>query len=293
MGRTRIWRKLPGARTESCVDGDSSSALPVTTLEAALLKDRTLVILALVIITALCWLWIVPMGLDVYGAMRGAARWMMDAPQDGRYFALLLAMWIAMMIGMMLPSAAPTLLLYATVLRKSDVRHNPTDRIYLFAAGYALIWSAFSIVATELQFALVHLRALTPMMESRSGLFSGALLVLAGIYQLTPAKSSCLTSCRTPALFITKHWRKGRPGALFMGLEHGLVCLGCCWALMLLLFAGGVMNLYCIAAIEAIVLLEKLTNLRKVTHMSAALLLAAGVWVAVSSELHVRWAVAQ
>jgi predicted metal-binding membrane protein len=206
---------------------------------------------------------------------------MMAAPEGGRYFALLLAMWVVMMLGMMLPSAAPTLLLYAMVLRKSATGENPAGRIYSFAAGYALTWTAFSVLAAVVQVLLAQLQVLTPMMQSGSRLFSGALLIVAGVYQLTPAKFSCLTSCRTPAAFITTHWRQGKSGALYMGIEHGLICLGCCWALMLLLFAGGVMNLYCIAAIEAVVLLEKLTTLRDFGRFTAAILVAAGIWVAI------------
>jgi predicted metal-binding membrane protein len=120
------------------------------------------------------------------------------------------------------------------------------------------VWTAFGAAATALQRLLSELLLLSPMMELRSRTLGGALLLVAGIYQLTPAKRTCLGSCRSPVAFIARYWRPGNAGAFRMGIVHGLYCLGCCWALMLLLFAGGVMNIYVIAAITVFVLLEKI-----------------------------------
>jgi predicted metal-binding membrane protein len=204
----------------------------------------------------LCWAWIVPMGRDMYGAMDGASAWMARAPGGAAYTLLLLAMWQVMMAGMMLPSAAPTFLLYAQVARRSEPV-AAAARVQAFAWGYLLAWGGFSLAAAALQLLLARALLLTPMLELR-GPAAGVLLLLAGAWQFSGFKHGCLQSCRAPAAFIAGHWRPGRAGALRMGLEHGLYCLGCCWALMLLLFAGGVMNLGCIAALTVLVLVEKL-----------------------------------
>jgi predicted metal-binding membrane protein len=250
-------------------------------LEAALLRDRWLIGAALGIAVALSWAWIAPMARDMYGNMSGSAAWMMPAAWDARHLLLLLAMWIVMMAGMMLPSAAPTLLIYAAVVRRSPEGRDAIARVHLFAGGYLVAWVGFSLLATVLQRLLAAGLFLSPMMELQSPLIGGALLVVAGIYQLTPLKQSCLDSCRSPAAFIAQHWRSGRAGAWRMGLAHGLFCLGCCWALMLLLFVGGVMNLLWIAAITVFVLLEKLAPAGvQGGRLSGALLIAAGVWSA-------------
>jgi predicted metal-binding membrane protein len=190
--------------------------------------------------------------------MDGPAAWMMTARWDGAYAALMFGMWSVMMLGMMLPSAAAGILLYARVARSDARSGSPVTRTYLFAAGYLLAWAAFSAVATLLQWLLASATLLTPMMESDSHRFSAAVLIAAGIYQWTPLKDVCLRQCRGPADFLARYWRRGMTGALRMGFQHGLYCVGCCWVLMLLLFVGGVMNLVWIAAITVFVLVEKL-----------------------------------
>lgn len=251
----------------------------LTPLESLLRRDRWLIGLALAATIALCWAWLVPMARDMYGPMTGASAWMMTDTWDFPHQALLFAMWVVMMIGMMLPSAAPMLLLYAAVVRKSPEAADAGFRVYAFAGGYLLVWTAFSLLATVLQLLLRHWLVLSPMMEIPGNGLGGSLLLLAGIYQLTPYKRSCLESCRSPAAFIVQHWKRGITGAFRVGLEHGLYCLGCCWALMLLLFVGGVMNLWWIGLLTIFVLLEKLAPLG--VHggrLSGLLLIALGLW---------------
>jgi predicted metal-binding membrane protein len=250
-----------------------------THLETLLRRDRWLIGLTLVVTVALCWAWLVPMARDMYGPMNGAAAWMMTETWDFPHQALLFAMWVVMMIGMMLPSAGPTLLLYAGVLRKSPEAASAPARVYAFAGGYLVAWTAFSLIATALQLLLRHWLLLSPMMETRNHLFGGMLLLLAGLYQLTPYKRACLESCRSPAAFIVQHWRRGLEGAFRLGLEHGIYCLGCCWALMLLLFVGGVMNLWWIGLLTFFVLLEKLAPLgAQGGRLSGVLVIALGIW---------------
>jgi predicted metal-binding membrane protein len=250
-------------------------------LESALVRDRWLVGGALATAVLLSWAWIVPMALDMYGSMSGPSAWMMAADRGVAHHALLFAMWLAMMVGMMLPSAAPAILIYTAVIRRSSDGDDAATRAYLFAAGYLAVWTAFSAAATLLHSVLTSLTLVSPMMQITRPVLGGALLVVAGIYQMTSLKQSCLASCRSPATFLTEHWRAGRAGAWRLGLEHGLYCFGCCWALMLLLFVGGVMSLLCIAAITVFVLAEKVAPLGvQGGRLSGVALIVAGTWLA-------------
>jgi predicted metal-binding membrane protein len=250
-----------------------------TSIESLLRRDRWLVAVALALAVALCWAWLVPMALEVKrdGMMCGITSWETCGTGD---LAMLFAMWAVMMAGMMLPSAAPSLLLYARVIRHSPGAERVPAHVYAFAGGYLLVWTAFSVLATALQRALAGLLLLNPTMKTSSALLGGALLMLAGIYQFTPWKRSCLNVCRSPIDFLTRHWKPGVGGGFRLGAANGLFCLGCCWALMLLLFVGGVMNLWCIAALTVFVLLEKLAPLgAQGGRLSGALLFATGVWL--------------
>jgi predicted metal-binding membrane protein len=177
-------------------------------------------------------------------------------PWAATEFGLRLAMWAVMMVAMMVPSAAPMTLMYAAVARKA-AQHNPLAPTFVFVTGYIAMWTVFSLVATIAQYALDRAALLSPMMVSTSHLFGAALLIAAGVYQLTPLKNACLRNCRTPAHFLSRYSRTGTLGAFRMGLRLGAYCVGCCWILMGLLFVGGVMNLLWIAAIAIFVLLEK------------------------------------
>ena len=250
-----------------------------TAFESLLLRDRWLLGGTLLAATVLCWAWIVPMARDMYGEMTGSSAWMMTRTWDFTHELLLFAMWVVMMIGMMLPSATPTLLLYAGVIRKSPESDRARAHVYVFAAGYLLVWIGFSLAATLLQLLLAHWSLITRMMEARSRVFGGALLIAAGLYQFTPFKRTCLQSCRSPAAFITEHMKPGLAGGFRLGAAQGLYCLGCCWALMLLLFVGGVMNLWWIAALTLFVLLEKLAPLgAQGGRLSGVLIIGLGVW---------------
>ena len=198
------------------------------------------------------------MGLPMTGAM-GHAMAAMATPADWTwaYAFVMFGMWWVMMIAMMLPSAAPMILLFALVNRRSHAKGGPYVPTAVFAGAYLAAWGGFSVAVVALHWGLERAELLSPMMASRNATFGGALLVLAGAYQLSPLKHACLRHCRAPIDFISRQWRAGRRGAFRMGVLHGLYCLGCCWALMALLFFGGVMNLYWIAGLALLVLLEK------------------------------------
>lgn len=245
-----------GAPTASSADG-GAEANPRTAVESLLLSDRLLVGAALTFAIGLSWAWIVPMARDMYGTMKGSSAWMMTDTWDATHLFLLFAMWAAMMAGMMLPSAAPALFLYGGVIRRSGDASRAALHVYAFAGGYLMVWTVYSILATILQRLLARWLLISPMMDARDARFGGALLVAAGIYQFTPFKRACLASCRNPVEFIVRHWKTGLWGGFYLGAANGLYCLGCCCALMLLLFVGGVMNLWWIAALTLFVLLEK------------------------------------
>jgi len=189
----------------------------------------------------------------------GAPMEMMDAGNWSRLQVMLIfLMWWIMMIAMMTPSAAPTLLLFSALKRCGSEKNQYLMPVWLFLAGYVTSWAAFSAFAVCFQWILQEGAVLAPAMMTLKGpLVAGSFLVLAGAYQLTPLKGACLRQCQSPAQFLTRHHRPGRRGAYLMGCHHGLFCLGCCWALMLLLFVGGVMNLWWIVVLAIFVALEK------------------------------------
>lgn len=247
-----------------------------------LAKDRALTIAGLVVLWALAWVY------TATGAQTGMspsemttlalfpheqAADMANMAGDGMtigvrpiaasavtVFLLLTLMWWVMMVAMMSPSAAPTILLYARVYRHSHDKGRADDKLaptVVFAAGYLLVWLAFSIMAAGLQW-MIQPSGIISDMGSRSRWLSAFILMAAGLYQFTPLKSVCLTHCRSPAEFLSRHWRANSSGALRLGALHGAYCVGCCWVLMALLFVGGVMNLVWIAMLSALVLVEKL-----------------------------------
>ena len=252
---------------------------PLTLIEHALRHDRATLVVLLILTPAISWIWIVLMARDMYGPMTGASAWMMTMHWDAPHLLLLWAMWSVMMTAMMLPTAAPLILLYGAAARRS---RQPTARwnTYALAAGYLAAWAAFSLAATALQRVLASLFLVSPMMEAGSSRVSAMLLIVAGVYQWTPLKYACLRACQSPLGFLMARWRDGWSGAFRVGVAHGAYCVGCCWALMLLLFAGGVMNLVVIAALTAWVAFEKLAPFgRRGAQVSGAVMIAVGSWM--------------
>ena len=218
-------------------------------------RDRVAILAALGATSALAWLWMLRVDADLCRlAMGGGAA---VQPWSAADAALVFAMWAAMMVGMMLPTAAPATLLYAAVARKAARQGTPVAPTALFVAGYAAAWTLFSLLATAAQWGLERAALLSTAWAATSPALGGAILLAAGAYQLTPWKQACLDHCRAPVPFFAAQWRGGASGAFRMGLVHGAFCLGCCWALMGLLFVGGVMSFLWIAAIAFFVLVEK------------------------------------
>jgi len=183
-------------------------------------------------------------------------------------------MWAVMMAAMMLPSVAPMVLCFANLNR----RRSEGLRTLLFVVAYLALWTAFSGAATAAQWALQSANWVSPMIVSTSPILSGALLLVAGVFQFTPLKTACLRTCRSPLGFLMSDWRVGLWGAWRMGLRHGLNCLGCCWALMALLFVGGVMNILWIAALTVLVAIEKVAPKGEaIAKALGAVMIGAGV----------------
>ncbi len=243
-------------------------------LAAILKRDRAVAAAGVVGLAALAWLYL----RHLAGSMRAmpGMEGMEMAPEPWRATdaALALAMWVVMMVAMMLPSAAPMILLFITLARRR-VAAGGFGHLGLFVAGYLLVWCGFSVAATASQWTLREAALLSEPAMKVAPRVGAAVLLVAGVYQLTPLKRACLARCRSPLGFLLGEWRDGAAGALRMGVRHGLFCLGCCWALMVLLFAGGVMNLAWIAAITVFVLLEKVLPVpRAMSWVGGAVMIA-------------------
>lgn len=250
-------------------------------LERLVERDRAVIAGALGVVAAAAWLYLLRTtpGMTGAGGMSGMAMPQMrtGAPLQ---LVVLFTMWATMMVAMMLPSAAPMVLLFATVSRRRRERNAPAVPAVVFVAGYLLVWAGFSVGAALLQLVLHRAMLISPAMASTSPTLSGLLLFTAGAYQWLPAKQLCLTRCRSPLAFLGSEWREGPAGALVMGARHGLFCMGCCWALMLLLFVAGVMNVLWVAAIAVLVLVERLAPAgRRMGRAAGAACIAWGAWL--------------
>lgn len=241
-----------------------------------------------VVLCGLAWayLFVEAAGMSDMVDMAGMAGMAMDSGWTFTEWSYLCAMWFVMMIAMMVPSALPTILVVARVdssrreRREAEGETRGHGVLPLFLAGYLTVWGAYSLVAASAQWALHGLLLVSDAMVSASPLLSGTLLVAAGVFQFTGLKERCVSHCRSPLSFLTSHWREGVVGAFRMGTHHGTYCVGCCWALMALLFVLGVMNLLWVAALAILVLLEKTLPAGKlITRGSGVALLAWGVVV--------------
>jgi predicted metal-binding membrane protein len=259
------------------------SASPESDPIAALVgRERALVWAGIGGLTVVAWLYLVHLvrGMAAMPAAGGMAGMPGMSPVLAAWtladLGATVAMWALMMVGMMLPSAAPVVLLFAAVNRKRRAEGGLAVPTGVFALGYLGVWGGFSVGAALAQWGLHTATLLSPLMATTSPIIAGALLIAAGLYQLTPLKEVCLAKCRSPLSFLLTEWRDGSAGALRMGLRHGLYCLGCCWLLMGLLFVAGVMNLLWVAAIALFILLEKVAPAGVIVGRvgSAALILA-------------------
>lgn len=238
--------------------------------------DRAAVLAGLAAVTAVAWVFTVQLA----GAMslpNGPMEMDTPTPSTASQLLLVSAMWAAMMVGMMVPSATPMIVAYSDWTRRAPAGRNRVSAVTSFLSGYVLVWLGFSMLAAILQVALERVGLLTAIGATSRPVVGGGLLLLAGLFQVTPWKRSCLRRCRTPLGFLIAEWRDGAGGAVVMGIRHGAYCLGCCWALMAVLFVVGTMNLVWMAAIAGFILAEKVApGALRVRYAAAAVLVGWG-----------------
>lgn len=218
-------------------------------------RERWVTSAALLLVAGGAWAYLLLAGAMPDMAGMDPDMVMAPVPWTAPYAGAIFLMWWIMMAAMMLPSAAPAILLYDLVARRIEGAGGAATAA--FASGYLLVWGVFSLAAALLHWALDQSGVLTMAMASASPVLGGAMLIAAGAWQLTPVKRACLTRCQSPIQFLSHRWRKGGRGALRMGTEHGVYCLGCCWVMMGLLFYGGVMSFAWIGGLALYVLIEK------------------------------------
>lgn len=231
-------------------------------------RERALILGILLALTVAAWIVVIQQA--GYSGMSGTSGMGLTMGMDA---ALFIAIWVVMMIAMMFPSAAPMILTFAAVYRGRQQRGLAFVPAWIFVAGYLLVWGLFGAVAYALASVAEQVASMSPWLLANAGRIGGALIVIAGIYQLSPLKSVCLARCRTPTQFILTAWRNGRGGALRMGLEHGIYCVGCCWLLFLILFPLGVMNLAVMALLTVLIFAEKVLPMGSGIARWAAILL--------------------
>ncbi len=218
-----------------------------------------LALAALLVVAALGWVWLYS-AEQTMTTMRGEGvlmRLMMAMMTPGDSLPYLLAtalMWLVMMMAMMTPAALPMMLVFRGLERGPGGEFDAV----LFGLGYLLAWSAFALLGAGAQWWLHGQGYLHGHGLAAAGQLAGGLLLAAGLWQLTPLKAACLAHCRGPLGFFLSHWRGGRLGALHMGWRHGAYCIGCCWMLMGLMFAGGAMSVATMAALSVFFLAERL-----------------------------------
>jgi predicted metal-binding membrane protein len=249
-------------------------------------RDRTIVALGLAGIATLSWIYLIYMDWGMRHMDVGMEMVLMPAMQHWTAWDVVLVfmMWTVMMVAMMVPAASPVILLFAQINRRRNEQQGPFVATGQFLLGYLTAWAGFSVLATLAQWGLLTAALVSPMMESTSKPLGAGLLLVAGLFQLSRLKYACLAHCRSPVGFLATEWRPGSRGAFTMGLKHGGYCLGCCWALMGLLFALGVMNLLWVAGISAFVLLEKIAPANQlVSRLSGLLFIGWAAWIVFAS----------
>jgi predicted metal-binding membrane protein len=251
----------------------------MTPVEKLLKRERLTVGGALALIVVLAWGYTLHLARTMNLSGGDMAMPQMHA-WSAAMFAFMFLMWSVMMVAMMLPSAAPMILTFAAVQRRRQAQGGAYVPTAVFIAGYLLVWAAFSLLATGAQYALERAALVSPMMGKAAPWLGALLLIGAGLFQFAPLKDVCLAKCRSPLGFIMTDWRDGTRGALVMGLRHGAYCAGCCWALMALLFVGGVMNLLWVAALALFVLIEKVVPAGgRLGKAGGVLLIGWGGWI--------------
>jgi predicted metal-binding membrane protein len=245
----------------------------VTTTAYPLPRERTLILASLLVLAAVAW------GLLLWQARETDAAMAMT-PTMGMSAPLFIAIWVAMMVAIMFPTAAPMILVFARVQAGKERQGGVVVPTWIFVAAYLVVWSLLGVAAYAGAMLAERLADRSMWLMDNAGRIGGVVLILAGIYQLTPLKRICLSKCRTPMSFIITSWRDGRAGAFRMGLEHGLYCAGCCWLLFVILLPLGMLNIAALALITALIFAEKSLSIgRQIAWVAGAALIAYGLLI--------------
>ena len=251
-------------------------------IDAGRWRSRLLAVAGFGAVIALSWLYLVRMNAGMSHMVMPAPMPAMAPGLPGQLFAAFI-MWSVMMVAMMLPTALPAATMFGNLARRRADHTGKAAPVGVFAAGYIAAWIGYSVVLAAGQVALVQAALLTPMLQSASIALSAVILLAAGAFQFTAFKDACLSKCRTPLAFFLAEWRDGKAGALVLGLKHGSYCVGCCWALMTVMFVVGAMNLLWMGALTLFVLGEKLAPARwRLGQVAGGALMLWGLVVAAS-----------
>ncbi len=243
-----------------------------------LARVRNLILVTLLVLAAVSWALLIWQVAMVDRPMMGLTMGL-GAP-------LFLAIWVVMMAAMMFPTAAPMILMFARVHMDKRARGQPFVPTWIFVSGYMVVWTLFGLLAYAVAIALQAWAQQSMWLMDNAARIGGAILILAGLYQLSPLKRSCLSHCRTPLDFLLTAWREGYGGAFRMGLEHGLFCLGCCWMLFVILFPLGLMNIAAMAVITLLIFAEKSMSLGpRVAQLAAIVLIVYGILIVLMPHL--------
>jgi predicted metal-binding membrane protein len=239
-------------------------------------RERNLIVGILLILAAAAW------GVVIWQsvAMRDTTMMHAGSLTMGMAAPLFLAIWVAMMVAMMFPTATPMILAFAAVQRGKQQRGQPLVPTWLFVGAYLVVWSLAGFLAYALALGADRLAGRSPWLMGHGARIGGGLLVVAGLYQLSPLKHACLARCRTPFQFVLGSWRDGHRGAIRMGLTHGIFCLGCCWLLFAILFPLGMMNIAIMVVITLLIFAEKSLPIGlRISRIAAAALIVYGALV--------------
>jgi len=243
-----------------------------STTPQLLQRERYLILGVLLVLGALAWgllIWQAPMmNNQAMGLTMGMSA------------VLFIAIWAVMMVAMMFPAAAPMILMFGAVYASKRRQEQPYVPTWIFVSAYLLVWVLSGVLAYFLAIGIEKLAGQSMWLMENATRISGAILVIAGLYQLSPLKNVCLSKCRTPLQFLLTSWHDGYAGAFRMGIEHGAFCLGCCWLLFVILFPLGLMNIAVMALVTALIFAEKALPVgRQISQFAGAGLIIYGVLV--------------
>jgi predicted metal-binding membrane protein len=261
-------------------------------LGTAFARPRQVAAICVIALAGLGWLYLGLLSADVNGPWAWLATLCRPAAPDSvglTQFGLIAAMWSAMALAMMLPSAAPMILTYAEIADTAMRKGEPVVSPFALAFGYAAIWIAFSFVAASLQIGLSSAQANWSSGSGAAGIVGGTLFVVAGLYQFSSLKQSCLRACQRPFPFFFANWRTTVSGVFGLGLRQGLHCLGCCWAMMLLMLITGAMNVVWMAALGLVMTIEKMTATPRLSHALGVIFIVIGVAMLAASAAGLEW----